>query len=70
MFVVPTATPADRVAALNAALGNVMREPAIAKALADRGLDVIVQTPAESLEFMRNDAQRWEKLIKDKNITM
>ncbi|HSV81844.1 MAG TPA: tripartite tricarboxylate transporter substrate binding protein [Ramlibacter sp.] len=70
MFVVPTATPADRVAALNAALAKVMREPAIAKALADRGLDVIVQTPAESLEFMRNDAQRWEKVIKDKNISM
>ena len=70
IFVVPAATPADRVNALHAALARVMRDPAIGKALAERGLDVIVQPPSESLDFMRNDGQRWEKLIRDKNITL
>jgi tripartite-type tricarboxylate transporter receptor subunit TctC len=70
MFMVPEATPADRVAALNAAMARVVRDPAVAKAFAERGLDTIVQTPAASLEFTRSDAQRWEKVIKDKNITL
>ena len=70
MFMVPSATPADRVAALNEALTRIVRDPVVAKALADRGLDTIIQTPAVSQEFMRGDAQRWEKVIKDKNITL
>lgn len=70
LFMVPEATPADRIAALHAAMARVVRDPAVAKAFAERGLDVIVQTPAASLDFLRGDAQRWEKVIKDKNITL
>lgn len=70
ILMVPTGTPADRIAALNATLAKAIREPATTKALGDRGLDVIVQTPAESLEFIRTDAQRWEKVIKDKNVSL
>lgn len=69
-FVVPSATPPDRVAALHAALAAVMKDPATVKALADRGLEPLVQSPAEGLAFMRREAQRWEKLIKDKNISL
>ena len=70
LFMVPEGTPADRIAALNAAMASVVRDPAVAKAFAERGLEVIVQTPAASLDFTRSDAQRWEKVIKDKNITL
>lgn len=70
ILMAPAGTPADRIAALNATLAKAIREPATTKALGDRGLDVIVQTPAESLEYIRTDAQRWEKVIKDKNVSL
>jgi tripartite-type tricarboxylate transporter receptor subunit TctC len=69
MFVVPEGTPADRVAILNAALARVLGDPAVSRSLIDRGIEPFVMTPAASLDFMRGEAQRWEKVIKDKNIT-
>jgi tripartite-type tricarboxylate transporter receptor subunit TctC len=69
-FLVPSGTPADRVMSLNAAFARAMREPAVAKALGDRGLDVILQSPAETLEFMRSDAARWEKVIRERNVSL
>ena len=69
MFVVPEGTPADRIAVLNAALARVVNDPAIAKSLLDRGIEPFVMTPAASLDFMRAEAQRWEKVIREKNIT-
>ncbi len=70
IFMVPAGTPADRVATLNEAMAAVVRDPAVVKSFAERGLDVIVQTPAASIESLRNDALRWEKVIKDKNVTL
>lgn len=70
MFMVPAGTPADRIAALNSALTQAVRDPAIAKAMAERGLDILALTPAASLDYLLNDAQRWEKVIRDKNITL
>lgn len=69
IFMVPAATPSDRIAALQSALEKIIREPAIAKALADRGLDPLIQTPAESLEFIRREGERWERVIREKNIS-
>jgi tripartite-type tricarboxylate transporter receptor subunit TctC len=68
LFVVPSATPPERIALLNSALAKVMREPSVSRALNDRGLDIIAQRPAESLQFMLTEAGRWEKLIKAKGI--
>ncbi len=69
IFMVPSGTPEDRIAALHAALARLIREPAIAKALTDRGLEPFVQSPADSLEFVRQDALRWERVIREKNIS-
>ena len=68
VFMVPVGTPAERIAILHAAMSRAVREPAMAKGLGERGLEIIVQTPAESLDAIRNDALRWEKVIRDKNI--
>ena len=68
IFMAPAGTPNERIATLHAAMARSIREPAMAKALGERGLELIVQTPAESLEAIRGEAQRWEKVIRDKNI--
>ena len=69
MFVVPAATPSDRIATLHAALARIVDDPAFARSLQERGIDPFVMTPAASLEFMRAEAQRWETVIRDKKIT-
>jgi tripartite-type tricarboxylate transporter receptor subunit TctC len=69
MFVVPAATPADRIATLHAALARIAEDPAFARSLQERGIEPFVMTPAASLEFMRAEAQRWETVIRDKKIT-
>jgi hypothetical protein len=39
------------------------------KSLNDRGIEPFVMTPAAALDFMLAEAQRWGKVIRDKNIT-
>lgn len=68
IFMAPAATPNERIATLHAAMARAIREPAMARALGERGLELIVQTPTESLDAIRSEAQRWEKVIRDKNI--
>lgn len=70
MFMVPTDTPADRMATIHDAISKAVQEPSVVKSFSDRGLDVIQLSPAAGLEFIRRDAQRWEKIIKDKNISL
>lgn len=69
MFMVPQGTPADRIATLQAALARVLTDPAMVKSLNDRGIEPFVMTPAAALDFMLAEAQRWGKVIRDKNIT-
>jgi tripartite-type tricarboxylate transporter receptor subunit TctC len=69
IFLVPSRTPPERIATLHAALACAIRDPAVSKALSERALDAIVQSPEESIEFMRREAQRWEKVIRDANVT-
>lgn len=70
IFVVPAGTPIDRVTALHAALAQAIRDPVIAKALAERGLESIIQSPTESLESIGAEAQRWERVIRERGITL
>lgn len=69
IFVVPAATPPERIAALHAAFSKAIQEPAIAKSIADRGMDLVLQTPKESLEFMAGEAARWEAVVRERNLS-
>ena len=61
-------TPPKLVAFLNEKLRAAMSAPDQMKRFQDRGLDVITNTPEEYAAYLRNELQKWGKLIKERNI--
>ena len=69
-LVVPAATPADTVNALNKQVVAAINDPAVHKKLVDFGVEPVGNTPAQFAELLRNETVRWQKLIRDLNITL
>ena len=63
-IVAPAGTPAAVVAKLSAAVGDVVRMPEVAKRLADSGLEPVGSTAAEMGVVMRQDRERWGKVVR------
>jgi tripartite-type tricarboxylate transporter receptor subunit TctC len=64
----PAGTPRDIIARLNAVATGVIRQPEVQKALIAAGLDPNPTTVEEITRFMKEDTEKWGKLIKDANI--
>jgi tripartite-type tricarboxylate transporter receptor subunit TctC len=60
---VKTGTPPAIVTALNKAIAEVIADPALKKKLLDLGVDAKASTPAEIDKRMRDDVQKWAKVI-------
>ena len=58
-----TVAPPAIVTALNKAIGEVLADPALKKKLLDLGVDAKASTPAEIDKRMRDDIQKWAKVI-------
>jgi tripartite-type tricarboxylate transporter receptor subunit TctC len=65
----PKGMPADVVQKINAAVSEVVNDPAIKKRLIDEGAEIRLMTPAEFGGFMRQENARWVKVVKDAGIT-
>ena len=64
-IVVPAATPPDVVARLNAAYVRVLADPELRGKLAAHGLEPpAATTPAHLTEYMRQEAARWQDVVK------
>jgi tripartite-type tricarboxylate transporter receptor subunit TctC len=67
-LVAPKGTPAPIVQALSREVGKILADPAI-KAKADAaGLFPATSTPEEFAAFIRQEAQRWETVVKETGI--
>ncbi len=64
-IVAPAGTPAAVVAKLSAAVGDVVRMPEVAKRLADSGLEPVGSTAVEMGVVMRQDRERWGKVVRE-----
>jgi tripartite-type tricarboxylate transporter receptor subunit TctC len=64
MFV-PAGTPQPVVRKLNEEFVRAVRSPDIAKSLADRGLDVVTNTPEEFAAVIRTDTATLGKVVKE-----
>ena len=64
----PAGTPAAVVAKLNAAIAAVMREPQVRTRLAQTGVVPGVDTPAEFATYLRDEYERWGRIIREKGI--
>ncbi len=67
-FVVPAATPAPVVAALNAEIVRALRLPATRESLASQGAEPMPSTPKEAQDFIAAEVVRWAKLVEKQRI--
>ena len=64
-MVAPSGTPAGVVSRLSVAVAEVVKQPEVAKRLADVGLEAVGSTPAEMGVVMKADRERWGKVVRE-----
>jgi tripartite-type tricarboxylate transporter receptor subunit TctC len=69
-FMVPAGTPPATRQRLHDALAKAMAPRDVTAALLSRGITPVVQTPEASEAFIKGEAARWGKVIKDANVTL
>jgi tripartite-type tricarboxylate transporter receptor subunit TctC len=62
--VAPPKTPAPIVARISADIAEAIRQPDVRKRFDDLSADPVGGTPAETASFMREEVERWNKVIK------
>jgi tripartite-type tricarboxylate transporter receptor subunit TctC len=60
----PPGTPGAIAEKVSAGIAEALKEPEVAKALADLSLDAVGSTPAELGSFMKEERERWSKVIR------
>ena len=66
----PAGTPADVIAKINAAVRTAAETPAYRQRLADEGLTVAANTPAQMTQLMRAEEARWRKVVVAGKVTI
>jgi tripartite-type tricarboxylate transporter receptor subunit TctC len=61
----PAATPPDVVRQLGAEVAVVLRDPAFRAQLASDGSEVVSGTPEEFTAYVKTEAAKWAKIVKD-----
>jgi tripartite-type tricarboxylate transporter receptor subunit TctC len=66
----PSGTPPSIIAYWNEKLSEAVRNPALAKRLNEQGFEVVAGTPAAFDSFIRDEHNKWAKLISERNIPL
>ncbi|MEY2736528.1 MAG: hypothetical protein RLZ58_1937 [Pseudomonadota bacterium] len=64
----PAGVPADIVRRMNAALATALQQAPVRERLAQMGLQVASSSPDQFGSFLRNEVERWSKVVKEHNI--
>ncbi len=64
----PAGTPQAIIDKLHAEIVKVMAMPDVKERCAQLGFDVVANTPAEFAAYIKNDIEKWGKVIKEANI--
>ena len=64
----PANLPRDIVNKLTGAIAKIARDPEARKQFADQGVELVSETPEEFTAFLRNDIERWQKIIREAGI--
>jgi tripartite-type tricarboxylate transporter receptor subunit TctC len=64
-YVAPAATPRDIILKLNYEINRAMRQPVVSDKLVAAGLIVVTEPPEFFATLLRNDFQKYGKLVKD-----
>jgi tripartite-type tricarboxylate transporter receptor subunit TctC len=65
---VPGATPAATVDLLNREVVKALHQPDVQEKCKEVGLDIVADTPAEFAVYIKNEVDRWHKVIVDAKI--
>ena len=65
---VPAGTPAPIVEKLNAEFNKALAAPDVKARLAQLGVDPVGGTSAEFTRYVKNDTERWAKIVKSANV--
>ncbi len=63
-MVVPPGTPTDIAHKLSAAIAEALKQPDIAKRLADLSVEAVGSTPEQMKVFLRGETERWGNVIR------
>jgi tripartite-type tricarboxylate transporter receptor subunit TctC len=69
-MVAPPKTPEGITRRLSAAIGEILRQPEIAKRFAELNAEPVGNTPAQMAAYMKEDRERWAAVIKAGKITV
>jgi tripartite-type tricarboxylate transporter receptor subunit TctC len=64
----PKGVPGDVVQKINAAVSEVVNDPAVRKRLLEEGSEIRLMSPADFGSFIRAENARWVKVVKDAGI--
>ncbi len=64
----PAGIPSEIVLRMNAELAKVLKIPAVQERLSQMGVQVSASKPDEFGKFIRNEVDRWGKVVRDNNI--
>jgi tripartite-type tricarboxylate transporter receptor subunit TctC len=67
-FLGPAGIPAPIVARMNAELAKVLKIPAVQERLTQMGVQVAASSPDDFGKFIRNEVDRWGKVVRENNI--
>jgi len=67
-IIAPLGTPKDIVAKLNGAFTQVLKMPEVQERLLGVGAEVLTSTPAEFGTFLKNETQRWSRVMREAGI--
>jgi tripartite-type tricarboxylate transporter receptor subunit TctC len=69
-FFAPAKTPKEIIAKLNAEAVKAMKQPEWQKVLADTGSENVGDTPEQFAAFIKAEAGKWSKVVKDSGATI
>jgi tripartite-type tricarboxylate transporter receptor subunit TctC len=68
--VAPSGTPPAVIQTLNSALVEALRMPDVQHRFAEQGAEVVGNTPEQMGRFVRDEAAKWQKVIRDASVTV
>ncbi|MDB5839058.1 MAG: hypothetical protein JWQ23_1010 [Herminiimonas sp.] len=69
-FFAPSGTPKEIVSKINTETLKIMKEPDFQKILADTGSDFVGDTPENFSKFVKDEAVKWSKVVKESGATV
>ena len=64
-LLVPTGTPKEVVARINAEFNKALKQPELSKRLSDEGADIAGGTPEQFAALIKDDIPRWGKVVRE-----